>query len=125
MCIRDSQIEITVIPASEYMTKVGASVGAGAPPDLMAVDLIYVPQFAAANQLTEITDLAKALPYFDKLSPSHVRLATFDGKIFGLPFNAEGSYLMYNKGLFEQAGLDPENPPKTWAEIADAAGACT
>jgi len=115
------QIEITVIPASEYMTKVGASVGAGAPPDLMAVDLIYVPQFAAANQLTEITDLAKALPYFDKLSPSHVRLATFDGKIFGLPFNAEGSYLMYNKGLFEQAGLDPENPPKTWGEIADAA----
>lgn len=90
------QIEITVIPASEYMTKVGASVGAGAPPDLMAVDLIYVPQFAAASQLTDITDLAKALPYFDKLSPSHVRLATYDGKIFGLPFNAEGSYLMYS-----------------------------
>lgn len=115
------QIEVTVIPASDYMTKVGASVGAGAPPDLMAVDLIYVPQFAAASQLTDITDLAKGLPYFEQLSPSHVRLATFDGKIFGLPFNAEGSYLMYNKGLFEQAGLDPENPPKTWAEIADAA----
>lgn len=116
-----NKIEITVIPASEYMTKVGASVGAGAPPDLMAVDLIYVPQFAAAGQLTDITDLAKGLPYFEQLSPSHVRLATYDGKIFGLPFNAEGSYLMYNKGLFEQAGLDPENPPKTWAEIADAA----
>ncbi|HHY55890.1 MAG TPA: sugar ABC transporter substrate-binding protein [Chloroflexi bacterium] len=116
-----NKIEITVIPASEYMTKVGASVGAGAPPDLMAVDLIYVPQFAAAGQLTDITDLAKALPYFEQLSPSHVRLATYDGKIFGLPFNAEGSYLMYNKGLFKQAGLDPENPPKTWGEIADAA----
>jgi multiple sugar transport system substrate-binding protein len=116
-----NKIEITVIPASEYMTKVGASVGAGAPPDLMAVDLIYVPQFAAASQLTDITDLAKGLPYFEQLSPSHVRLATYDGKIFGLPFNAEGSYLMYNKGLFEQAGLDPENPPKTWGEIADAA----
>lgn len=117
----ENKIEVTVIPASEYMTKVGASVGAGAPPDLMAVDLIYVPQFAAAGQLTDITDLAKGLPYFEQLSPSHVRLATYDGKIFGLPFNAEGSYLMYNKGLFEQAGLNPENPPKNWAEIADAA----
>jgi len=116
-----NKIEITVIPSAEYMTKVGASVGAGAPPDLMAVDLIYVPQFAAAGQLTDITDLAKGLPYFEQLSPSHVRLATYEGKIFGLPFNAEGSYLIYNKGLFEQAGLDPENPPKTWAEIADAA----
>jgi multiple sugar transport system substrate-binding protein len=117
----ENKIEVTVIPSAEYMTKVGASVGAGAPPDLMAVDLIYVPQFAAASQLTDITDLAKGLPYFEQLSPSHVRLATYDGKIFGLPFNAEGSYLIYNKGLFEQAGLDPENPPKTWAEIADAA----
>lgn len=117
----ENQIEVTVIPAGDYMTKVGASVGAGAPPDLMAVDLIYVPQFAAADQLTDITDFAKALPYFDSLSPSHVRLATYDGKIYGLPFNAEGSYLIYNKGLFEQAGLDPENPPKTWGEIADAA----
>ncbi len=117
----ENKIEITVIPASEYMTKVGASVGAGAPPDLMAVDLIYVPQFAAAGQLTDITDLAKSLPYFELLSPSHVRLATYDGKIFGLPFNAEGSYLIYNKGLFEQAGLDPENPPKNWGEIAAAA----
>jgi multiple sugar transport system substrate-binding protein len=116
-----NKIEVTVIPASEYMTKVGASVGAGAPPDLMAVDLIYVPQFAAVDQLTNITDMAKGLPYFESLSPSHVRLATYDGNIYGLPFNAEGSYLIYNKGLFEQAGLDPENPPKTWAEIADAA----
>jgi multiple sugar transport system substrate-binding protein len=121
-----NQIELTVIPAAEYVTKVGASVGAGAPPDLMAVDLIYVPQFAAANQLTDITALAKELPYFDTLSPSHVRLATFDGKIFGLPFNAEGSYLIYNKGLFTAAGLDPENPPKAftflpliWADGGD------
>ncbi|MBK8046864.1 MAG: ABC transporter substrate-binding protein [Anaerolineales bacterium] len=89
-----NQIEVTVIPAADYMTKVGASIGAGAPPDLMAVDLIYVPQFAAANQLT---------------------------KLYGVPFNAEGSYLIYNKDLFTQAGLDPENPPKTWTEIADAA----
>ncbi len=116
-----NKIEVTVIPAADYMTKVGASVAAGAPPDLMAVDLIYVPQFAAANQLTDITEMAKALPYFDKLSPSHVRLATYEDKIYGLPFNAEGSYLIYNKDLFTKAGLDPEKPPTTWAEIADAA----
>jgi len=116
-----NQIELTVIPAADYMTKVGASVGAGAPPDLMAVDLIYVPQFAAADQLTDITEFSKALSYFDNLSPSHVRLATFEDKIYGLPFNAEGSYLIYNKDLFTKAGLDPDKPPTTWAEIADAA----
>jgi multiple sugar transport system substrate-binding protein len=117
----DNKIEVTVIPATDYMTKVGAAAAGGAAPDIIAVDLIYVPQFAAANQLADITEQAKALPYFDKLSPSHVRLATYDGKIYGLPFNAEGSILLWNKDLFKEAGLDPEKPPTTWAEIADAA----
>ena len=69
----ENQIEVTVIPAGDYMTKVGASVGAGAPPDLMAVDLIYVPQFAAADQLTDITDFAKALWDNEKILEATLR----------------------------------------------------
>jgi multiple sugar transport system substrate-binding protein len=117
----ENQIELTVIPASEYITKVGASVAAGSAPDIIAVDLIYVPQFAAANQLVDISEWARALPYFESLSPSHVRLATYEGNIYALPFNAEGSILLWNKDLFRQAGLDPESPPTSWAEIAAAA----
>ena len=119
----DNQIEVTVIPAGEFVTKVGTAVAGGAAPDIIAIDLIYVPAFAAAGQMTDITDLAKELPYFDELSHSHVRLATYEDKIHALPFNAEGSVLFYNKDLFEQAGLDPESPPTTWAEIAEASEA--
>jgi multiple sugar transport system substrate-binding protein len=121
----DNKIEVTVIPASEYMTKVGAAAAGGTAPDIIAVDLIYVPQFAAAGQLTDISDRAKSLSYFDKLSPSHVRLATYEGNIFALPFNAEGSILLWNKSLFKEAGLDPEKGPTTWAEIEAAAKAIT
>jgi multiple sugar transport system substrate-binding protein len=112
-----NQIEVTIIPAADFVTKIGTAVAGGAAPDIMAIDLIYVPAFAAADQLTEIGSLAKALPYFDKLSPSHVRLATYKDKVYGLPFNAEASVLMWNKGLFKQAGLDPEKGPTNWDEI--------
>jgi multiple sugar transport system substrate-binding protein len=115
------QIEPSFVPPDNFVTKFGTMVAGGTPPDIVAVDLVYAPQFAAANQLSDITDLAKSLPYFDKLSPSHVRLATYGDKIYGLPFNAEASVLMWNKDLFKEAGLDPEKPPKTWAEVADAA----
>lgn len=115
-----NQIEVTIIPANDFITKFGTAVAGGAAPDLIAIDLIYVPAFAAAEQMTDITDMAKSLPYFDKLSPSHVRLATYDNKVYGLPFSAEGSVLVYNKELFRQAGLDPEKAPSTWDEIYQA-----
>jgi multiple sugar transport system substrate-binding protein len=78
-----------------------------------------MPAYAAAEQMTDLTDQAKALPFFDQLSPSHVRLGTYNERIYALPFNAEGSVLVYNKDLFRQAGLDPEKPPTNWAEMAE------
>jgi multiple sugar transport system substrate-binding protein len=69
--------------------------------------------------MTDLTDLAQGLLFFDQLSPSHVRLGTYNERIYALPFNAEGSVLVYNKDLFRQAGLDPEKPPTNWAEIAE------
>lgn len=118
----DNQIEATIIPASQFITKFATSVAGGAAPDIIAIDLIYTPTFMAAGQLTDITELAGSLPYFDSLSPSHVRLGTWsDGQIYALPFSAEGSILLYNKDLFKQAGLDPDAPPTTWTEIEEAA----
>jgi len=44
-----------------------------------------------------------------------------DGKLVSMPFNSSTPVLYYNKEAFEAAGLDPDTPPKTWEELADAA----
>lgn len=116
-----NQIEVMIIPDFEFVPKFATAVEGGVPPDIVSIDLIYVPQFAALGQMTDITDMAKQMPFFDKLSPSHVRLATYEDRLYALPFSAEGSVLLYNKGLFEKAGLDPEKPPTNWDEMYDAA----
>ena len=47
--------------------------------------------------------------------PAGQRAETFwDGKQWGLPFYQIGTFWAYNKEMFSQAGLDPENPPETW-----------
>jgi multiple sugar transport system substrate-binding protein len=41
---------------------------------------------------------------------------TFEDTQWGVPIAFSTKALYWNKGLFKEAGLDPETPPKTWAE---------
>ena len=46
-----------------------------------------------------------------------------DGNMLSMPFNSSTPVLYYNKDVFKKAGLDPEAPPQTWPELAEAAKA--
>jgi multiple sugar transport system substrate-binding protein len=48
-------------------------------------------------------------------------LVTKDGKVYGVPNVHYSVGLVYNSALLTKAGLDPANPPKTWAEVREAA----
>ncbi|BFG74733.1 sn-glycerol-3-phosphate ABC transporter substrate-binding protein UgpB [Paraburkholderia terrae] len=39
------------------------------------------------------------------------------GHLISMPFNSSTPVLYYNKEAFKKAGLDPNTPPKTWAEL--------
>ena len=45
-----------------------------------------------------------------------------NGQMLSFPFNSSTTVFHYNKDAFKAAGLDPESPPKTWPEVALAAG---
>jgi raffinose/stachyose/melibiose transport system substrate-binding protein len=46
----------------------------------------------------------------------------YDGKQWGIGWYLSGNPMVFNPKLFEQAGLDPKNPPKTWDELKTACG---
>ncbi len=115
------KIKLDIIPNGEIIQKYGTAVAGGTAPDALSLDLIYTPAFAASGQLQDITDWARSLPYLSQLSPAHVRIGTYKGRVYGLPFSADSSVLIWNKALFKRAGLDPNKGPATWREIADDA----
>ncbi|MCS7235805.1 MAG: sn-glycerol-3-phosphate ABC transporter substrate-binding protein UgpB [Armatimonadota bacterium] len=47
--------------------------------------------------------------------------STPDGKMVSMPFNSSTPVLWYNKDAFRRAGLNPDRPPRTWAELREAA----
>ncbi|MFP4113925.1 MAG: sn-glycerol-3-phosphate ABC transporter substrate-binding protein UgpB [Spirochaetota bacterium] len=43
-----------------------------------------------------------------------------DGNMLSMPFNSSTPVLYYNQDAFEEAGLDPDQPPRTWEEVEEA-----
>ncbi|GIO42892.1 ABC transporter substrate-binding protein [Paenibacillus apis] len=66
----------------------------------------------------KIEDLSDQ-PWVQDLVPLAAEPMTKDGKVYGMPMNLEGIGYIYNKDLFEKAGIT--ETPKTIAELEDAA----
>jgi len=115
------KITLTVIPDNQMVSKLATGVGAGDVPDLISFDLIYMPDFMRAGFLTDITDSMKGDANFTRVAKAFSDLATYKGRLYGTGFTPDVSILIYNKDLFKKAGLDPNQPPKTMAQIHDYA----
>ncbi|MEJ8660213.1 extracellular solute-binding protein [Streptomyces sp. MS1.AVA.4] len=68
-----------------------------------------------------VTD--RTVPALGDIDPDVMSSLTKEGKLYGLPTSNYTMGLLINRSLFEQAGLDPDNPPRTWAEVRTAAKA--
>ena len=47
--------------------------------------------------------------------------STSRGEMLSFPFNSSSSVMWYNKDAFRRAGLNPDQPPRTWPEVFEAA----
>lgn len=121
----DRKIVLTYIDHAEMVPKLAQAIASGEVPDLMGMDLIYGPQFEAAGQLEDITELTKDWTELKTASPGHVQVSTYDGHLYGVPLYADVSVLYWNKLLFKEAGLDPEVGPKSLQDIHDMAAKVT
>ena len=90
--------------------------------DAYAVQLTDARALIEDGYAADVTDYVKDMPYPAAYHPALLALSQDAyGKIYGLPHTANGMGLMYNRRLFEEAGLDPDKPPQTWGEVREYA----
>ncbi|GGD77922.1 ABC transporter substrate-binding protein [Paenibacillus nasutitermitis] len=113
----------TVYGTTSYRDKFITQTVGGKGPDVILSDVVWVPQLASMKSILPLGDKAKALQ--DQFYEGPMKAATYKNEIYGLPWEASPMAIYYNKTAFKEAGLDPENPPKTWDEMHAAAKALT
>ncbi|MFE7964411.1 ABC transporter substrate-binding protein [Streptomyces cellulosae] len=73
------------------------------------------------NQAADLTPYVKELKSYSTIQQQLRDIYTVDGKTYGIPRTGYSMGLIYNRELFEKAGLDPDTPPATWDEVRTAA----
>jgi multiple sugar transport system substrate-binding protein len=111
------QVVMDSIQDTQAVTELATAIRGHAAPDLVDLNDIYMPIFTQLDAFVNLTSDIRNLPYARDLSPGHLALATYDNRIYGVPYLADLSVLWINKTLFKRAGLNPADPPRTFAEI--------
>jgi multiple sugar transport system substrate-binding protein len=73
------------------------------------------------GQAADITNYVSGVKNYKYLQPQLLNVFKGGGRLWGLPKTNYSMGLLYNRKLFQQAGLNPDQPPTTWDEVrADA-----
>lgn len=90
----------------------------GDPPDLAGLFDYVVAQFADQGALTDLAPLVREYEIdTDAFQPIWLDICTYEGRLVALPSTPFTVALYYNRRLFREAGLDPDRPPQTTAEL--------
>lgn len=107
--------------------KLMTSIVGGVPPDVINQDRFTIGDWAsrdAFQPLDHFLAAEKRLPdgiHETDYYPAAWKEALYKGKVYAIPTGIDDRMLFYNRQLFREAGLDPNRPPQTWAELRDDA----
>lgn len=99
-----------------------AKLAGGQMENVYYVYLTDVRNVVANGQAADITKYVSGVKNYPYLQPQLLDVFKSGGRLWGLPKTDYSMGLLYNRRLFQQAGLNPDRPPATWDEVrADAA----
>jgi len=115
----DIKVKAEPVPLAQRDVRFSTAIRAGEGPDVFALDSNPVRQYIAEGWVRDLTPFVTAAggrSFLADFYPNSLLPVTVDGKTYGIPMNTVAMGLVYNKKLFDEAGITA--PPKTWGNFA-------
>lgn len=91
--------------------------GGKAPFDVLGIDTIWAQEFAKAGWIAPLDELLTSTEQ-EEFFPGPIEAATFNGRLYAVPWYVDAGVLYYRRDLLDRHGLEP---PRTWLELAHIA----
>jgi sn-glycerol 3-phosphate transport system substrate-binding protein len=123
------EVEVTAVYTGGYddtKLKAQAAAKAGKPPSVVLMSANFNVDLKLSGDIISLEPMLKAdkttrADFLDDFWLALHANAVVDGELYAVPFHNSTPLLYYNVEHFKEAGLDPAKPPRTWAELVDAA----
>ena len=120
----DVEIEVQVTSWNEYWTKLEAAAESNTMPDIFWMHTNQLLYYADFGMLADVTDLYSDVEsnyyesHFSDISRSNA--SGSNGRLYGVPKDKDNGMLVYNKEMFDAAGVAYPTDDWTWEDLADA-----
>lgn len=120
-------IKVTPIYAGTYQETIVKALTAfksGTPPVtsvLLSTDMFTLIDEGAIAPFDGFVKTAQDKVWLDGFYPAFMLNSRSGGKTWGIPFQRSTVVMYWNKEAFKDAGLDPDKPPTSWAELRQMA----
>ncbi len=104
------------IDYNQLLDKLRTATLGNAAPMVVRLQILGGVEFASKGYFKELKPEDVGYPTAD-FWPGAMKSVMYDGVPYGIPTNNETMALIWNADIFKRAGLDPENPPKTWDDV--------
>ena len=119
-------IELVYYNNDNALTKLTVALQAARQPDITYQYGSSMPQLATTPKVVDLTDRVQEPDFgWQDFYPGERAAATVDGRVLGVPALVDNLAIVYNKDLFDQAGLAYPSPEWTWDDFRAAARALT
>ncbi len=103
---------------------VATAMASSTPPPLIMLQSFEIQRFALDDLLLPIDSFAEAhgIDPYETFYAAEVDARKWEGELYSYPLPTAGGwsgFVIYNKNMMRDAGLDPESPPETWQDLED------